>query len=91
MDNKRLLNTFLDLVKIYSPSKNEINVLNYIKDRLDKLKIKYILHDHCSDYGGNTPVLIAKLDKNEKGKNLKKYLFVLIWTLLNLVLKLNLI
>ncbi|KXB47621.1 hypothetical protein HMPREF3188_00467 [Tissierellia bacterium KA00581] len=72
MDNKRLLNTFLDLVKIYSPSKNEINVLNYIKDRLDKLKIKYILHDHCSDYGGNTPVLIAKLDKNEKGKNLKK-------------------
>lgn len=71
MNKKRLLETFLDLVKIYSPSKNEINVLNYIKEKLDKLQIKYILHDHSKDYGGNTPVLFAKLAKNGDYNNLK--------------------
>ena len=37
MNKERLLNTFLDLVKIYSPSKNEINVMKYITEKLEKL------------------------------------------------------
>lgn len=72
MNKKRLLDTFLELVNIYSPSKNEINVLNYIKKRLDKLKIEYILHDHSDLYGGNTPVLIGKLKKNTDDESFKK-------------------
>ncbi|AIZ36978.1 M20/M25/M40 family metallo-hydrolase [Parvimonas micra] len=64
MNKERLLNTFLDLVKIYSPSKNEINVMKYITEKLEKLGVKYILHDHSAEYGGNTPVIIAKLEKN---------------------------
>lgn len=71
MNKKRLLDTFLDLVKIYSPSKNEINALKYLMERFDKMGVKYYLHDHSETYGGNTPVIIAKLPKNEAGENLE--------------------
>jgi len=71
MNKERLLNTFLDLVKIYSPSRNEINVMKYITEKLEKLDVKYILHDHSAEYGGNTPVIIAKLEKNCDDTNLK--------------------
>ena len=71
MNKERLLNTFLDLVKIYSPSKNEINVMKYITEKLEKLGVKYILHDHSAEYGGNTPVIIAKLEKNCDDEKLK--------------------
>ena len=71
MNKERLLNTFLDLVKIYSPSRNEINVMKYITEKLEKLGVKYILHDHSAEYGGNTPVIIAKLKKNCEDTNLK--------------------
>lgn len=71
MNKERLLNTFLDLVKIYSPSINEINVMKYITEKLEKLGVKYILHDHSAEYGGNTPVIIAKLKKNCDDTNLK--------------------
>jgi hypothetical protein len=71
MNKVRLLNTFLDLVKIYSPSRNEINVMKYITEKLEKLGVKYILHDHSAEYGGNTPVIIAKLEKNCDDTNLK--------------------
>lgn len=71
MNKERLLNTFLDLVKIYSPSRNEINVMKYITEKLEKLGVKYILHDHSAEYGGNTPVIIAKLEKNCNDTNLK--------------------
>lgn len=70
MNKKRLLDTFLDLVKIYSPSKNEIDAMNYVIERFEKLGIKYILHDHSGEYGGNTPVVIAKLESNCDDKNL---------------------
>lgn len=72
MNKERLLNTFLDLVKIYSPSRNEINVMKYITEKLEKLGVKYILHDHSAEYGGNTPVIIAKLEKNCNDTNLKE-------------------
>ena len=71
MNKERLLNTFLDLVKIYSPSRNEINVMKYITEKLEKLGVKYILHDQSAEYGGNTPVIIAKLEKNCDDTNLK--------------------
>ena len=71
MNKERLLNTFLDLVKIYSPSRNEINVMKYITEKLEKLGVKYILHDHSAEYCGNTPVIIAKLEKNCDDTNLK--------------------
>lgn len=71
MNKERLLNTFLDLVKIYSPSRNEINVMKYITEKLEKLGVKYILHDYSAEYGGNTPVIIAKLEKNCDDTNLK--------------------
>ena len=70
MNKERLLNTFLDLVKIYSPSRNEINVMKYITEKLEKLGVKYILHDHSAEYGGNTPVIIAKLERNCDDTNL---------------------
>ncbi|MFP5452956.1 M20/M25/M40 family metallo-hydrolase [Parvimonas sp. G1604] len=70
MNKERLLNTFLDLVKIYSPSRNEINVMKYITEKLEKLGVKYILHDHSAKYGGNTPVIIAKLERNCDDTNL---------------------
>lgn len=71
MNKERLLDTFLDLVKIYSPSRNEINAMKYVVERLEKLGVKYILHDHSSEYGGNTPVIIAKLEKNSDDESLK--------------------
>ncbi len=71
MNKERLLDTFLDLVRIYSPSKNEINALNYVKERFEKMGVKYILHDHSDEYGGNTPVIIAKLEKNSDNENLE--------------------
>jgi len=64
MNKERLLNTFLDLVKIYSPSKNEINVMKYITEKLEKLGVEYILHDHSAEYGGETSFIFLKISKN---------------------------
>ena len=41
INKKRLLSTFIDLVKIDSESRNEKKVAEYIKNKLKKLKIRY--------------------------------------------------
>ena len=42
INKKRLLGTFIDLVKIDSESRDEKKVAEYIKKKLKKLKIKFL-------------------------------------------------
>lgn len=57
---------------------------NYVKERFEKMRVKYILHDHSDEYGGNTPVIIAKLEKIlQIMKNLEPISLLLILTLSN--------
>ena len=41
INEKRLIKTFTDLVKIDSESRNEKNVASYIEKKIKKLKLKY--------------------------------------------------
>ena len=41
INEKRLIKTFTELVKIDSESRNEKNVANYIEKKIKKLKLKY--------------------------------------------------
>ncbi len=61
-NKERILNYFLDLVKIPSISKNEKEVADYISSLLDKLKIPYYIDDAGKSVGSNTGNVIAYIE-----------------------------
>ncbi len=67
INNQRLLDIFIELVKIDGVSGNENNVAEYIKTRLTELGIEYT---HCNSEkieGGNCGNLIATLPGTDAG------------------------
>jgi len=59
INKKRLLNTFIELVKIKSPSKNEKEIVSYVKNKLKNLGIKVNV-DKCGyKFGSNAGNIIA--------------------------------
>lgn len=61
MNSERLINTFLDLVKINSVSKDEKSIALELKARLEKLGFETYIDDADKKAGSNTGNLIAKL------------------------------
>lgn len=64
MINNRLINTFLDLVKISSPSKNEIDIKNYIYNALKDYPLEIIEDTTGTNINGNCGNLLIKLKAN---------------------------
>ena len=61
INKKRLIKTFTDLVKIDSESRNEVDVARYIKNKLNKLGIKYKIDKSAVLTKSNHGNIIAKL------------------------------
>lgn len=58
INEKRLIKTFTDLVKIDSESRNEKNVASYIEKKIKKLKLKYKFDNSKKLTGSNVGNLI---------------------------------
>lgn len=71
INQERLVRTFLDLVKINSPSRNERGVADYLRSKLEDLGFNVKEDDAGSKIGGNAGNLIAtKIGSLEKGARL---------------------
>ncbi|HIC77302.1 MAG TPA: M20/M25/M40 family metallo-hydrolase [Candidatus Dadabacteria bacterium] len=66
INKKRLLSTFIDLVKIDSESRNEKKVAEYIKNKLKKLKIRYDIDNSHIKTKSNHGNIIARIISNPK-------------------------
>lgn len=76
INQKRLVSTFLDLVKIDSPTGDEKNIANYVAERLKYLGGKVIFDNYgniiAKFTGTGEPFLLnSHLDTVEPGKNIK--------------------
>jgi len=75
MINKRLLHTFLELVKIDSPSGDEMNLANKVLNKLKSLKVNAFKDTYGNVIGklngqGNPLFLNTHLDTVEPGRNI---------------------
>ena len=66
INKKRLLGTFIDLVKIDSESRDEKEVAEYIKKKLKKLKIKFYVDNSHTKTKSNHGNIIARIISDPK-------------------------
>lgn len=59
MDASRVVDTFIELVKIDSPSKEEALIANHLKHRLEQMGFEVFLDDSAERTGSNTGNLVA--------------------------------
>ncbi len=59
INNKRLLDTFFEVLKIKSPSGNEKQIVEYVKNKLLKLGLDVHSDDSGKNYGSNSGNLVA--------------------------------
>lgn len=60
INKKRLLDTFLDVLKIKSPSKNEGEIVQFVSNELKNLGLKVIIDSSGKKIGSNGGNIIAK-------------------------------
>lgn len=61
MDKNRILEILEDLLLIYSPSNREKKVSEYVINFLGKIGVEIYLDENQDKYGGNAPVIVARL------------------------------
>lgn len=66
IDQKRLIGTFIDLVKINSPSKHERGIVDYLRPKLEELGFDVEEDGTGEKIGGNAGNLIATKNGNAK-------------------------
>ncbi|MFL8675526.1 M20/M25/M40 family metallo-hydrolase [Clostridioides sp. GD02404] len=66
LDKNRLINNFMDMVKIDSPSNQELEMSKWLVNYLKERNIDAIIDDAGEKYGGNTGNVIAYI-KGEEG------------------------
>lgn len=64
INKNRLLENFIEMVKIPSPSLDERKMADYLRDKLEKIGMRVIEDDTGSKIGGNAGNIIAVLDGN---------------------------
>lgn len=71
INKNRLINTFISLIKIHSPSKSEKNVADFLIKKLKNLGVnKLYLDNNFNNYNGSAPVIFAKFDGNLPGEGI---------------------
>ena len=74
INNKRLLETFFELLKIKSPSRDEKQIADYVSDILRRLGLTVITDDAGKKIGSNAGNIIALLESNyENGATRTRY------------------
>lgn len=68
MKKERVIKSFIDMVKIYSPSLNEKEYSEYLVKQLERLGLEVYLDLGFKKYGGNAPTIFAKLKGNVSGE-----------------------
>jgi tripeptide aminopeptidase len=68
VNKERLLSDFIEILKIKSPSKNEMELGSYVIKRLEKLGIKAKMDDTGNKIGGNAGNITGFLASNNKSK-----------------------
>ncbi|HBH3656112.1 TPA: peptidase M20, partial [Clostridioides difficile] len=66
LDKNRLINNFMDMVRIDSPSNQELEMSKWLVNYLKERNIDAIIDDAGEKYGGNTGNVIAYI-KGEEG------------------------
>ncbi len=64
INNKRLLGTFFEVLKIKSPSGDEKQIVEHVKNRLEDLGLDVHIDDSGKDYGSNSGNLVAVYKTN---------------------------
>lgn len=67
MNKERLIDTFIKMIKIHSPSKNEKEFAEYMTKLLKELGAEIYLDDGFKKYGGNAPTIFAKFKGDKEG------------------------
>lgn len=67
MNKERMIENFLEMVKIHSPSNNEGLYAEYLIKLLKELDGEIYLDNGYKNYGGNAPVIFAKFKGNLAG------------------------
>lgn len=67
MNKERLINSFIEMAKIYSPSKKEGKFAKYLVDVLNDMGASIYLDEGYKEYGGDAPTIIAKFPGEIKG------------------------
>ena len=71
MNKERLINNFIEMIKIHSPSKQEKEFANYMVNLLKKeFEAEIYLDNGFENYGGNAPTIFAKIKGNVKGEGI---------------------
>ncbi|MDR1773622.1 MAG: M20/M25/M40 family metallo-hydrolase [Clostridioides sp.] len=67
LNRERLQDTFIEMIKIYSPSKQEKEMCDYILNWLSKRNIQATIDDAGSNYGGNGGNIVAYIPGTTSG------------------------
>jgi tripeptide aminopeptidase len=70
INRDRLLNDFIEILKIKSPSKNEMELGSYVLKRLEKLGVQAKMDAIGNKIGGNAGNIIGFLASNDKSKKI---------------------
>lgn len=70
VNRERLINDFIEILKIKSPSKNEMELASYVLKRLASLGLKPKMDDTGKKIGGNTGNITGFLASDDKSKKL---------------------
>lgn len=68
MNKQRVIDSFIEMVKIASPSFNEKVFAEYLIKRLENLGLEIYLDNNFAQYNGNAPTIFAKLKGNVEGE-----------------------
>lgn len=70
MNKQRVVDTFIEMIKIHSPSKKEKEFAEYMINILKELGAEIYLDEGYKNYGGNSPVIFAKIKGNVEGEGI---------------------
>lgn len=70
INEKRLLNRFLEYVQIDSPTKEELEFANFLKAEFTKLGLEVYMDDAGEKVGSNSGNLVARLKANAEGETI---------------------
>lgn len=68
LNKERLVNNFIEMIKIYSPSKKEGKFAQYLINLLSDMDAYIYLDEGYKEYGGDAPTIIAKLSGELEGE-----------------------
>ncbi len=70
MNKERIIENFIEMIKIHSPSKNEKSYSDYLIKKLEELDVKIYLDEGYKNYGGTAPTIFGKLKGEVPGEGI---------------------